>query len=102
MNHDYRGAIYRSFDLFPLPAGDPAYVECVAVRGDRDVVQELGDTIDFAETGSFTFQLYTGARGAGKSTELLRLQDQKRDLVVIVDNLDRVVPICGADGRTKH
>ena len=75
----YRGALYRSFDLFPLPAGDPAYVDCVDVRGDRDVVQELADVIDFAEPGKFTCQLYTGARGCGKSTELLRLEKRLTD-----------------------
>ena len=79
MNKDYRGEIYRAFNLFPLPAGDPAYVDCVDVRGDRDVVQELADVIDFAEPGDFTCQLYTGARGCGKSTELLRLEKQLTD-----------------------
>lgn len=79
MTPDYRGALYRSFDLFPLPAGDPAYVDCVDVRGDRDVVQELADIIDFAEPGKFTCQLYTGARGCGKSTELLRLEKRLTD-----------------------
>ncbi|MFZ9737532.1 MAG: ATP-binding protein [Prochlorotrichaceae cyanobacterium] len=79
MTQDYRGAIYRAFDLFPLPAGDPAYVDCVDVRGERDVVQELADIIDFAEPGKFTCQLYTGARGCGKSTELLRLEKRLTD-----------------------
>lgn len=64
--------IYNSFDPFrPLPAKDPLYVDCQAVRGDGNVLIELGQQILLANR--FTHQLYTGHRGAGKSTELLRL-----------------------------
>ncbi|KAI9134691.1 AAA family ATPase [Acaryochloris sp. CCMEE 5410] len=64
--------IYNSFDPFrPLPAKDPVYVDCQEVRGDGDILVELGNQILLAER--FTHQLYTGHRGAGKSTELLRL-----------------------------
>ena len=75
MNSDPRGPIYRSLQLFPLQPDDPAYVSCESVRGEQDVLQELGDTIVFSgEEDGYTCQLYTGARGSGKSTELLRLQ----------------------------
>ena len=38
--------LYNAFDPFrPLPAGDPAYVDCEAVRGDNDVRVELGREI---------------------------------------------------------
>lgn len=66
--------IYNSFDPFqPLPAGDPAYVDCKEVRGDGDILVEVGREILYSER--MTTQLYAGHRGAGKSTELLRLQE---------------------------
>ncbi|MBE9200527.1 MULTISPECIES: ATP-binding protein [unclassified Nodularia (in: cyanobacteria)] len=65
--------IYNSFDPFrPLPAGDPAYVDCSEVRGDGDILVEVGREILLSDR--MTSQLYAGHRGAGKSTELLRLQ----------------------------
>lgn len=65
-------ALYNAFDPFrPLPAGDPAYVDCREVRGDGEILVELGREIRLANR--ITHQLYTGHRGAGKSTELLRL-----------------------------
>ncbi|ELS05602.1 hypothetical protein Xen7305DRAFT_00053500 [Xenococcus sp. PCC 7305] len=67
------GRIYNAFDPFePLKPGDPAYVECGEVRGDSNIEQDLGRKIVRAD--SPTCQLYAGHRGAGKSTELLRLQ----------------------------
>lgn len=65
--------IYNAFDPFrPLPAGDPAYVDCTEVRGDGDILVEVGREILYSDR--VTSQLYAGHRGAGKSTELLRLQ----------------------------
>lgn len=65
--------IYNAFDPFrPLPAGDPAYVDCGEVRGDGDILVEVGREILLSDR--MTSQLYAGHRGAGKSTELLRLQ----------------------------
>ncbi|MEH2338866.1 MAG: ATP-binding protein [Nostoc sp.] len=65
--------IYNVFDPFrPLPAGDPKYVDCQAVRGDGDILVEIGREILLSDR--MTCQLYAGHRGAGKSTELLRLQ----------------------------
>jgi hypothetical protein len=64
--------LYNAFDPFrPLPAGDPVYVDCREVRGDGDILIELGKSIIFSYEE--TYQLYAGHRGAGKSTELLRL-----------------------------
>ena len=64
--------IYNAFDSFrPLPAQDPVYVDCREVRGDGDILIELGNQVLLANR--FTHQLYSGHRGAGKSTELLRL-----------------------------
>jgi len=56
----------------PLEAGDPAYVDCREARGKEDILTDLGKDIKF-NLGKKTCQLYTGHRGAGKSTELLRL-----------------------------
>ncbi|MDY6786439.1 MAG: AAA family ATPase, partial [Cyanobacteriota bacterium] len=76
--------IYNRLDPFqPLPAGDPAYVNCNEVRGDSDILVEIGSEIILSDR--MTCQLYAGHRGAGKSTELLRLQadlDQKGCFVV--------------------
>jgi hypothetical protein len=47
------------------------YVEHIHGQGHRDPVQELADQIDFsASAGAY---LFTGNRGTGKTTELLRL-----------------------------
>ena len=76
--------IYNAFDPFrPLPAGDPAYVDCTEVRGDGDILVEIGREILYSD--KMTSQLYAGHRGAGKSTELLRLEqhlDQQGCFVV--------------------
>jgi hypothetical protein len=64
--------IYNTFVPQPLPANSKLYVDCKAVRGGSDVLVELGKTIRFSDTP--TCQLYTGHRGGGKSTELLRLK----------------------------
>ncbi len=57
---------------YPLPAGDPLYVDCQEVRGDGNITKDLGRNIQRSEQK--TCQLYAGHRGAGKSTELLRLK----------------------------
>lgn len=54
------------------------YVENLRYDIDRDPVQELADQIDFAESaGSY---LFTGNRGSGKTTELLRLATLLKEL----------------------
>jgi hypothetical protein len=66
--------LYTAFDPFrPLPANDPAWVDCASVRGEEDILTGLG--LEIARSEKVTCQLYAGHRGAGKSTELLRLQD---------------------------
>ncbi|MEG4114067.1 MULTISPECIES: hypothetical protein [unclassified Microcoleus] len=65
--------LYNAFNpSSPLPAGDPQYVDCGEVRGDDNITLDLGLNIERSEP--MTCQLYAGHRGAGKSTELLRLQ----------------------------
>lgn len=83
--------LFNAFDPFqPLPAGDPAYVDCREVRGDGDILMQLGKEIEYANR--MTCQLYGGHRGAGKSTELRRLQqhlDSKGYFVVYFDGNDQ-------------
>lgn len=57
----------------PLPGGDPRYVNCQSVRGDGDICRDIGEKLILSDEK--TCQLYTGHRGAGKSTELMRLKD---------------------------
>lgn len=70
---DVISQIYNAIDPFkPLEPGDPAYVDCQAERGDTNVVVDLGREI--LRSNRDTCQLFAGHRGAGKSTELLRLK----------------------------
>ena len=39
---DILDEMYNSFTPTPLQPGDPAYVNCSAVRGDEDVVTDFG------------------------------------------------------------
>jgi len=56
----------------PLNPGDPRYVDCKDVRGDEDTVRKMFRIISYSDKP--THQLFTGHRGCGKSTELLRLK----------------------------
>jgi len=64
--------IYSSFEPFQPPPKE-AYVDCQEVRGGWEVVRELGRKITCSKQP--TCQLYSGHRGVGKSTELLRLKE---------------------------
>ncbi|MGC1309942.1 MAG: ATP-binding protein [Phormidesmis sp.] len=64
--------IYSAFEPF-LPPPEGTYVNCEEVRGRWNVVRELGNQI--TRSKSPTCQLYSGHRGVGKTTELLRLKD---------------------------
>ena len=68
--------IYNILEPYkPLPAGDRAYVEFGDLRGDENILLDLGNRIRRSRSAErMTCQLYSGHRGAGKSTELLRLQ----------------------------
>lgn len=72
MNLDLLTEIYSSFEPFQPPPKE-AYVDCQEVRGGWEVVRELGRKITRSKQP--TCQLYTGHRGVGKSTELLRLRE---------------------------
>jgi len=72
MSQDLLTEIYNVFDPFDPPPKE-AYVNCEAVRGNWSVLRELGRKI--IRCNHSTCQLYTGHRGVGKSTELLRLKE---------------------------
>jgi hypothetical protein len=72
MSEELMTEIYNVFDPFDPPPKE-AYVDCKAVRGDWNVLTELGRKI--IRSKGPTCQLYTGHRGVGKSTELLQLQE---------------------------
>ena len=45
-NFAFLKQLYNAFDPFrPLPAGDPAYVDCTDVRGDGDILEAVGREI---------------------------------------------------------
>lgn len=74
MSEDLITNIYNACNPFqPLPPGDPAYVDFRQVRGEEDIFREVGRKI--IRSNQPTCQLYTGHRGVGKSTELLRLKE---------------------------
>ena len=78
MSEDLITKIYNAFNPFePLQPGDPAYVNCSKVRGNEDIFKEVGRKI--IRSNRKTCQLYTGHRGVGKSTELLRLKKYLED-----------------------
>ncbi len=74
---DLLDEMYNAFTPTPLQPGDPAYVDCRAVRGDEDVLEDLGRTV--RRSRDLTYQLYSGYRGSGKTTELLRLRKDLED-----------------------
>lgn len=72
----------RLFQAFspdrPLQPTDSVYVNCQGVRGDGDILKDLGKEISLEN--NFICRLYSGHRGAGKTTELLRLKKYLEDL----------------------
>lgn len=77
----------------PLESGDPRYVDCTEVRGNEDVVKQLYETITWSD--EVTAQLFTGHRGCGKSTELLRLKHrlEEADFAVIYFQADELLDL---------
>ncbi len=84
LDQKLRTYLYNAFDPFkPLDAGDPKYVDCREARGDEDILDDLGKRIILSNRN--TCYLYSGHRGSGKSTELLRLkQELEKNLFYVV------------------
>jgi AAA ATPase domain len=67
------GRLFQQCDpAKPLGPDDPRYVPCDDARGEDDLVIQLTNAIRWSD--SSLHLLYAGHRGAGKSTELLRLK----------------------------
>jgi hypothetical protein len=66
----------------PLPPGDSRYIDCTPVRGNEDVVDQMFNAIAWSDV--HVAQLFTGHRGSGKSTELLRLQARLEEAGYVV------------------
>ncbi|OKH15184.1 ATP-binding protein [[Limnothrix rosea] IAM M-220] len=79
MSEDLLVKIFNSFDpFFPLDINNnkdaSLYVDMSDSRGGAKIERDLGKTIIRCRDNRATTQLYTGHRGTGKSTELLRLK----------------------------
>jgi len=74
MSEELIANLQNAFNPFrEVQPGESFYVDCKEVRGNDDILRELGRRISRSdETNSC--QLYAGHRGGGKSTELLRLK----------------------------
>lgn len=57
----------------PLEPGDPRYEPCENTRGEGDLIAQLTNAIRWSDMPLHL--LFSGHRGGGKSTELLRLRD---------------------------
>src|SRR4051812_9526640 len=67
--------LFQRFDpAIPLRAGDPTYVDWQSAVDLVDVKQQLANSVRLMKD-SFTYRLFTGLRGGGKTTELRQLQD---------------------------
>lgn len=93
MSEDLLTQIYNAFDpKRPLEPDSPFYVACNDVRGQENIINEVGRNIVLSDQP--TYQLYTGHRGVGKSTELRRLrqylEEQQRKVIYFeaTDDLD--------------
>src|SRR5437016_5114414 len=88
-----RKEIYGRLTDRPLEPDDPLYLAIYEQRGWEDPIRLLEDHIELSAGESL--QLFSGFRGSGKTTELLRLKQrlEKADyLVLYSDFLNYVNP----------
>jgi hypothetical protein len=72
-NSDLLKNLYNAFDPFrPFTRRRPKLCRLSGSAGDGDILEDLGNRLQLSNQK--TCQLYSGHRGAGKSTELLRLK----------------------------
>jgi len=99
MSEELIAALQNSFDpVREVQPGEQFYVDCKEVRGDNDILRELGRHIS-RSSDIRSCQLYAGHRGAGKSTELLRLKEdlEKKGYLVIRFQADEDFDIWDAE-----
>jgi len=88
-----RKQIYQRLADEELQPGDPLYEPLYDQPGCEDHVSLLHDHVELS--GPESFQLFSGFRGSGKTTELLRLKrrlEEQGFLVLYADALDYVNP----------
>ena len=72
--------VAAAFDLRPLASGDPRYVDVTAGRGSDQLAHLRRCLLEYDEKDNrFAKIAFTGHRGSGKSTELLRLEHELAD-----------------------
>ncbi len=72
--------VYRVCDPDrPLSADDDRYVDLSVVRGTKVIATIIARRIGRCTDGRYYQQLFSGHRGSGKSTELLRLKKELED-----------------------
>lgn len=82
-------AVYRACNPnVPLESDDTRYVDLSEVRGTHNIVNDISKRINFCDEGQFHQQLFTGHRGSGKTTELLRLKTELEKQKFFVIYLD--------------
>jgi hypothetical protein len=90
---------FRACDLRPLMGEDMAryYVDLSNVRKTK-AIAGVSAKLSTLEAGEYTTILFTGHRGCGKSTELLRIQsDWQEDYRVIYMEVDAELDINDAE-----
>lgn len=71
-----------------LQPSDSRFVDLTAARGDDDFIAIIARRIIHTPTPNYQQILFTGHRGSGKSTELLKLQMKLREAKFLVAYLD--------------
>lgn len=72
--------VAAQMSLEPLPSGDPRYVDMGDSRGSRDLQKMRNCLLGYdASQNRYAKVAFTGHRGSGKSTELLRLEHDLAD-----------------------
>lgn len=92
--------VYRACDPDkPLGALDERYVDLAEVRGTQVIATTIARRIARCNDGQFYQQLFTGHRGSGKSTELLRLKQelQNRHFFAIYIDVEELLDLADID-----
>lgn len=92
--------VYRTCDPDkPLSALDERYVDLAEVRGTKVIATTIARRIERCNDGQFYQQLFTGHRGSGKSTELLRLKKelQNRHFFAIYIDVEELLDLADID-----
>ena len=92
--------VYRVCDPDrPLSADDDRYVDLSAVRGTKVIATTIARRIGRCTDGRYYQQLFSGHRGSGKSTELLRLKKEleRRDFFTVYIDVEELLDLVEVD-----